>query len=64
PSRQCCQRPPQPIPRFVTIAIRPSDRDEVRNDAVNPHFCKGEYFRKAGLTLCLGVLPVGQRNGL
>ncbi|SDJ18175.1 hypothetical protein SAMN05216338_10422 [Bradyrhizobium sp. Rc2d] len=24
-SRRCCQRPPRPIPRFVTIAIRPSD---------------------------------------
>jgi hypothetical protein len=29
PSRQCRQHPPQLIPRFVTIAIRPSDRDEV-----------------------------------
>ncbi len=38
PSRQCCQRPPQPIPRFVTIAIRPSDRDEVTQEYAKAEF--------------------------
>ena len=38
PSRRCCLRPPQLIPRFVTIAIRPSDRDEVATEYAKAEF--------------------------
>jgi len=37
-SRRCRLRPPQPTPRFVTIAIRPSDRGEVRHEYAKAEF--------------------------
>jgi hypothetical protein len=48
----------------VTIAIRPSDRDEVRDEYAKPNFGKVEYFRGRGLTRRLGVLPDGQHKVL
>ena len=64
-SRRCGPASAAVRPAFVTIAIRPSSLGRVAaTHTPFPNFGKVEYFWPRGLTDRLGVLPVGQRQGL